>query len=275
MAVTSVVNYDSKRELLFPVSGVGANIPVGTVMIPGATLGTNNGVLIPCTATSNLHGVGLLNEAHVYGNSGDALMTALIPWYPLAGFKGGSTLLGAVQNSQAQYWPSHPVDLFDTAVLVKMSYNLASTMAVASYATTSITITNEITGKDSGFDYINAGTGIGQLAFITVSNSGSDTILVAPTVALDNTSKLTQILPLFYQLPVWKINSTTQPTTIDSTAAVGTGRASIMANFIQKNGDSFYLDPYTFSNAQGLNLLAQLDFYSFLAMQSTAFHPVS
>ena len=275
MAVTSVVQYDSKREILFPVSGAGSNIPVGAGMMPGATLGTNSGVLIPWTAASNTHCLGILNAPHNYAASGDALTTTLDQWFPLAGFNGGSQLLG--NTVQANVFPSHPVDICDTAVLVKMSYNLASTMAVASYSSPTVTITNEITGKDSGFLYINAGTGIGQLAFITVSNAGSDTLVSATplTTALDSTSKLTQVLPLFYQLPVWKVNTTTVSTLLDSTAAVGTGRAAFIANYIQKNGDSFQLDPQTFHNSQGLNLLTQFDLYSFLAMQSTMFHPVS
>ncbi len=273
MAVTSVVNYADKREIGFPVSGAGSNIPVGTGLMPGVTLGTNAGVLIPWTAASNTHCLGILNAAHNYGASGDALTSSLVQWYPLAGFHGGSTLLG--NSVQASSFPSHAVDLCDTAVLVKMSYNLASTMAVASQSTTTVTITNEITGKDSGFLYINAGTGIGQLLFITQSNSGSDTVATAPTVSLDSTSKLTQVLPLFYQLPVWKINSTTVSTLLDSTAAVGTGRAAVIMNYIQLNGDTFQLDPKTFNNYQGLNLLTQFDLFSFLAMQSTMFHPVS
>ncbi len=272
-AVTSVVNYADARELAFPVSGAGSNVPVGTILMPGVTLGTNAGVLIPCTAASNADAVGILNEAHNYAASGDALVATLTQWFEIGGFNSNNYLFG-VKASGGGPFPSHKVDLFDTAVLVKMSYNQASTMAVASQSTTTVTITSEITGKDSGFLYINAGAGIGQLLFITQSNSGSDTISTAPTVALTSTSKLTQILPLFYNLPVWLVNTTTVSTLLDSTAAAGTGRADIIANFININGLSNRLDPKIYNNAQGLNSVAQLDFYSYLAMQDTGFHPI-
>lgn len=274
-AVTSVVNYADMREIGFPVSGAGANIPVGTIMMPGVTLGTNAGVLIPCTAASNADAIGILNEAHNYAASGDALTTTLAQWFPEAGFDSNNYLLG-VKGSGGGPFPSHRVDLFDTAVLVKVSYWQGSTMAVASYSSPTVTITSEVTGKDSGFLYINAGTGIGQIGFITISNSGSDTLVSATplTVALDSTSKLTQILPLFYNLPVWKINSTTVSTLLDSTAAAGTGRGDIIANFININGRVDRLDPKLYHNYQGLNSVSQLDFYSYIAMQDTGFHPI-
>ncbi len=272
-AVTSVVQYADMRELAFPVSGAGSNIPVGTMLMPGVTLGTNSGVLIPCTAASNADAIGILNEAHNYAASGDALVATLTQWFALSGFDSNNYLFG-VKASGGGPFPSHRVDLFDTATLVKVSYSQASTMAVASQATTTVTITNEITGKDSGFLYINAGTGIGQLLFITQSNSGSDTIATAPTVALDNSSKLTQILPLFYNLPVWKVNTTTVSTLLDSTAAIGTGRADIIANFININGLVNRLDPKIYNNAQGLSSVSQLDFFSYVAIQDTGFHPI-
>ncbi len=272
-AVTSVVNYADARELALPVSGAGSNVPLGTILMPGVTLGTNGGVLIPCTAASNADAIGILNEAHNFAASGDATTATLVQWFAQAAFNSNNFTFGVKQSGGGPF-PSHAVDLFDTAVLAKVSYWQGSTMAVASYSNVTVTITSEITGKDSGFLYINAGAGIGQIGFITQSNSGSDTIAAAFTVALDSTSKLTQILPLFYNLPVWKINSTTVGTLLDSTAAVGTGRACIIANFININGLSNRLDPKIYSNAQGLSSVSQLDFYSYLALQDTSWHPI-
>jgi hypothetical protein len=244
--------------------------------MPGVTAGTNIGVLIPITATSNANVVGILNDPHNYASSGDALTTTVTQWYPLSGFAGASYLLGNIISPTAISFPSHSVDLTDTAVLTRVSYNLTTTaMPVASYSGTTLTITSEITGKDSAFDYINAGPGAGQLAFVTVSNSGSDTIGTAFTTAPTSASYITQVLPLFYRLPIWKINTATVATTLDSTAAVGTGRAVMIANFISINGDSFQLDPKVFSNYQGLNLVNQLDLYTYCAMQSSIFHPIS
>jgi hypothetical protein len=152
-------------------------------------------------------------------------------------------------------------------------------MAVASFvnATQIATITNDIAGKDSAFDYINGGTGIGQLAFVVVSAAGSETFVVGTklTTDLDNTSTITQILPLFYRLPIWTANSSTAANYLDSAAAAGTGRALVVMNFININGDSFQLDPKTFHNSQKLNAVASLDFYSYIALQSSALHPIS
>jgi hypothetical protein len=246
--------------------------------MPGVTAGTNVGVLIPITATSNANVIGLLNEAHNYALSGDALTTTVTQWFPLSGFTGASYLLGNIISPTAIAFPSHPVDLIDSTVLTRVSYNLTTTaMPVASYtaASTTLTITNEITGKDSSFDYINAGPGIGQLAFVTVSNAGSDTIGAAFTTAPTSASYITQVLPMFYRLPIWKINTATVATTLDSTAAVGTGRAIMIANFISLGGDSFQLDPYVFSNYQKLNTYTGLDLYTYCQLQSSGFHPVS
>lgn len=276
-AVTSVVSYANIRELAFPVSGAGSNIPLGTLMMPGVTAGVNDGVLIPVTAASNADAIGVLNEPHVFAASGDAVTTTLAQWFEIAGFNSNNYTLGVKQSGGGPY-PSHRLDLFDTSVMVKVSYNQASTMAVASFnaGTQVVTITNEITLKDSAFDYINAGTGIGQLAFVTISNAGSDTLVSATklTVALDNTSKITQILPIMYNLPIWLVNTTTQSTLLDSSAAVGTGRALIAANFISINGLVNRLDPKVYHNSQGLNSVAALDFYSYLAMQDTGWHPI-
>ena len=278
MAVLSVVNYADKRELRFPVSGAGANLPVGTLLMPGVSAGTNVGVLIPITAASNANVLGVLNAPHNYAASGDALTATLTQWFPLDGFAGASYLQGNIISPTAINFPSHAVDLIDTAVLTRVSYNLTTTaMPVASYvaASTTLTITNEITGKDSAFDYINAGPGAGQLAFVTVSNAGSDTIATGFATAPTAASYVTQVLPLFYRLPVWKVNTTVVPNTFDSTAAVGTGRALMVANFISLNGDVFSLDPYVFNGRSGLNSLAAFDLFTYCALQSSAFHPIS
>lgn len=277
-AVTSVVNQANIREILFPVSGAGSNIPTGTLMMPGVTAGTNIGVLIPITAASNQEVIGVLNGNHTFASSGDALTTTLNQWFPLAGFNGSSFLAGVANAATPLAYPSRQVELCDTSVLVKVSYSLASTMAVASFSpgAQTITITNETTLKDSAFDYFNAGTAVGELAFVTISNAGSDTLVTGTplTIAPDNTTKITQILPLFYSLVVWKANSATVSTLLDSTAAVGTGRALVVANYISLNGDSFRLDPKTFHNRQGLNLVSNLDFYSYVALNDSAFHPI-
>lgn len=273
MASTYVVNYADMRDLGFPVSGAGSNIPVGTLLMRGATGGTNKGVLIPVTASSNAHGLGVLNGAHNFGASGDATTSTLVQWFPVSAFDGSSYLLG--NKLTGGPYPSHPVDLFDTMTAVKVDYDLTTTIAVASATTTTVVVTSFEDNYDGGFIYVNAGAGIGQLEFVQASSSGNITIPATPTVALTSSSKLTKIQPLFLDTIVWTVNTTTAPTIIGGTAAAGTGRAVNLANFISLNGLSTRLDPKIYNNAQGLNNVTGLNFYSYLGLVDTAFHPVA
>lgn len=279
--ITTVVNWADARALAFPVSGAGSNIPVGTIMVPGQTGGTNAGVLIPAAATSaaasGYAGVlGVLAAPHVFATSGDATTATLVQWFEVPGFSSISSLLGvAITTAAASSLPSHAVDLLDTAVLVKMSYNLASTLAVASATTTVLTITSEVSGQDSAFVYVNAGTGLGQLGFIKSSGSGSLTLTSALTTTLDSTSKLTKIQPLFWQNQTLLINTTTQSTLLDSAPGIASSgaRATPVANFISINGLSQRMDPKILHNMQNLNKVSALDFYSYLAFGGSALHP--
>lgn len=274
MANTYVTNYKDIRAILFPVSGAGSNIPVGTVLMRGVTAATNIGVLIPCTAASNARGIGLLAEPHIYANSGDATTAGTVAqWFaPVTG--GGSS---SFQNAASitGYYPSHPVDLFDTATIVKVDYDLTSTTAVASASTTALTVTGAVAGEDSSFVYVNAGTGIGQIGFIKSSTTNTLTLTSALTTTLDSSSKLTKIIRLFEDTVIWKVNSTTNPTILDSTAGVGTGRAVVLANFLQTNGIIQRFDPKLQHNMQGVNNIAQLYMYSYLGLVDSAFHPIS
>lgn len=273
MASTYVVNNADTREIGFPVSGAGANIPIGTLLMRGATAGTNKGVLIPATAGSNAHGLGILVGPHIYGSSGDALTATLTQWFPIPSFEGNSSYLNVV--SAGSPLPSHPVNLFDTMTAIKVDYDLTTAIAVVSNTTTTVVVTSFEDGYDGGFLYVNAGAGIGQLEFVQASSSGNITIPVTPTVALTSTSKLTKIQPLFLDTIVWTINTATVPTQIGGTAAAGTGRAVNLANFISKNGLSTRLDPKIYNNAQSLNTVTALNFYSYLGAVDTAFHPVA
>lgn len=266
MAITEVVlSPAGKASLLFPVSGAGSNIPVGTPMMKGATGGTNKGVLIPITATSNAGVIGLLGEKHTFAASGDATTATLVSWFPNGTLASGATA-----------FPSHPIEWLDTGVIARVEYSLASTVAVVSNTTTTVVVTSFEDNFDGGFIYANAGTGIGQLFFVQASSSGNITIPAAPTTTLDSTTKLTKILPYFLDTPVWKINTTTQPTTIDSTAATGTGRAVCLGSFIQKgDGIAQYLDPKAYSGATGLSAISQLVFWSYMQFVNTAWHPVA
>lgn len=275
MAIPSVVNWPGVRELSFPVSGAGSNIPAGTLLMPGVTGGTNYGVAIPITAASNLGGIGVLGENHIYGSSGDATTATLVRWFPLPGLNGASTALGVSVGSNNGPFPSHPLTLFSSATVLQIDYSLVSTVAVVSQTTTTTVVTSFEDNFDGGYYYVNAGTGIGQLMFIKASSSGNITTGTAPTVSLDSTSKLTKVLPFFHTKPVWKINTTTVPNTLDSTAAIGTGRASVVGQYIVKNGAVSRLDPYIHNNMQGLNSVNQFSLFAQVQVIDTILDPLA
>lgn len=267
MAVVEVVHSTSKREFTFPVSGAGSNIPAGTPLMPGATGGTNKSIAIPITATSNARGIGLLNELHKFSASGDATTATLVDWF----YQNAGAQLASTNTS----FPSHPVELYDNATIVRMDYSLVSTVAVASASSATLTITSFEANFDGGWVYVNAGTGIGQLLFVASSSSGSCVLTSAATTQLDSTSKLTKVLPIFYETPIFLVNTTTVPTQLDSSAAAGTGRAVCLRSLFQKNGLEVILNPKSFHNTTGYNSLTQFALYSLLNFQNTAFHPNS
>lgn len=272
-----IVNYAAMRLLKHPVSGAGADVPIGTIMMPGATGGTNKGVLIPCTATSTARAVGLLAELHDYSVVGDALTQTLTRWFEPPAAAGGSSYLNATVGTSTAPVPSHQIDLLDTFTAIKLDYNLASTLAVASATSTVLTITSEVANQDSSFVYVNAGTGIGQLGFISQSASGSLTLISALTTTLDSTSRLTKVMPLYWEQATLTINTASVPTLIASVPGITSSgaRTVSLANFININGLTSRLDPLTFHNYQSLNSVTSLNFNSYLAMQDSEFHPIS
>jgi hypothetical protein len=226
-------------------------------------------VAIPCTASSNARTIGILRDPHNYSLSGDALTASLVSWFP-----NGSLASGKTQ------FPSHSIEIASSAVILRADYYLASTVAVVSNTTTTIVVTAFEQNFDGGFLYVNAGVGIGQLAFVDASDgSGNITIPSALTTALTSTSKLTKILPYFEETPVWKINgaSITPPgTLLDSTAAAGTGRAVCLGSYIEMNtGAGQSLDPLAYHNYQNLNSLNALSIYSLMALQDCCFTPIT
>lgn len=267
MSVTQVVESSNKRLFLFPFSGAGSSVAAGALVMPGATNGTNEGVAIPVTASSNLHGVGVLAELHNFGLSGDALQTTLVPWFPGNG--------RAFRSSAFSQFPSRQVELFDNATIIRMDYSLVSTVAVASATATVLTITSEVAGFGGGFVYYNAGTGIGELKFLASSAAGIATLVSASGTTADSTTKLTKVLPYFYDTPIWLVNTATAPTLLDSVAGDGTGRAVVLGSFISKNGIEDVLDPKSYHGATGLNNITGFALYSLLGMVDTAFHPVA
>jgi hypothetical protein len=281
MAICQVaVNPNAKQYVVLPVSGAGSNIPVGTLMRAGATQGTNEGVAIPYAsgspATSGTAlGIGILQELHNFAVSGDATQTTLVQWFQVGAMLGASYAPGASVNAGNPF-PSRKIELFDNSILFRIDYAVGA-VAVASYSAPTITITSEVAGFGGGFVYVNGGTGIGQLGFIASSTAGSMALVTGKTFTtpLDSTSTLTKILPHFYSTPIWKVNTTTAPTLLDSVAGAGSGRGACLGSYIQRNNMEDRLDPLIFNNMQSLSGLAVLNFYSLMQAQSTVFHPIA
>lgn len=274
MAICQVaVNPNAKDYKVLPVSGAGSNIAVGALMMPGATSDTNEGVAIPVTASSNLRVLGVLRELHNYAFTGDALQATLTRWFNVGATVGSGYAPGAAVTPGSPV-PSHPIELIDNSILVRVDYATGA-VAIASATSTDWTITSETQGQGGSFAYINAGIGVGQLAFIWKTSSGHMFPVSALTTTLTSASVLTKILRHFYETPIWKVSSATAPTLLDSVAGDGTGRAICLGSYIQRGNQDDRLDPYTFHNMQSLNALAVLNFYSLLQLQNTAFHPVT
>lgn len=283
-----LVNWASARLLDFPCRGVSTgavNIPVGTPMMPGVTAGTNVGILIPVTAGSNANMLGLLAEPHLYSStptppgSLDATYQTSTQFFSvgaLAGF-GGTVLGSASVSGVGGPFPSHKLDLADTAVIVKMDYAISDASSFTVTTATSSTVianSNFQASFDGAVIYFSAGTAIGEIGQVKSSiGSTSATLVSALTTNFVAGDTMVIINPLFYAAPTFLINSQTVATKIDTNPAAGTITAVNLANFIVQNGLINRLDPKIYHNAQKQNALAQLGFYSFLAMQQTAFHP--
>jgi len=146
---------------------------------------------------------------------------------------------------------------------------------VASYSSGTVTITNLEDNIDTGFLYVVAGTGKGQLEFIKTSASGECEVESAFATDLDNTSDVVKILPLFHQLVVWTVPSATAGTKIGTTAAAGSGRASILERYIVRNGVTELLDPDTHGGLADLDDLSQFELYAVLQLIDTALNPIA
>jgi len=262
--MAQVVQDFPSRIMTFPVSGAGTNVPVGSLMMPGVTGDTNIGVLIPVTPSSNAQCIGIMAEKHIAAGSGatsgiDATYATPINWWP----------------NYATTPAVNKVQLIDNCTLIRVEFDLTATgMSVASATNTVITITNYEAGYEDGFLYCRAGTGIGQLIFVKDGASGSATSS-AITTTLDSSSKLHQILPYFYDTPVWKVNSATAETKLDSTAAAGTGRAIVLSRNMVRNGLDENLDNLAHHNLQSLNSLNQLVFYHLMSVVNSGWHRIA
>ena len=250
------------RLIRLPVYGAGADLAAGAILIPGVTAETDDGVLINSTATSLVDAIGVLAELHDYSESGDALVTGAVSWFQLD-----------TANARTQL-PARQVELLDAHTILKIPYDTSDTAAVASYSAPTVTISSLEDNIDTAFLYIVGGTGAGQLGFVDTSAAGSCTVDTNFTTALDNTSTVIKILPLFHNLVKIAVATATAETKIGTDAAAGSARIVVIANHMVRRGLDEFMDPLYHDTLSGLSSLARLEFYSEIAVQNTALHPV-
>lgn len=207
-----VYSLDGSKELVrdFPIFGNSANILEGAAVMRGATGETDHGVAV-VAAGALVDILGVLNEQHTYSASGDSLLAGT-----------NYVRRRVIINPMAVY---------------RAEYDTADDMDVASSSSTTVTVTSledDIDGGwllgDDGAGAYGSGTIGSLLQFIVASASGSCTTKTSSgwTSATD----LLKILPLMHQLV--KIN--TAATKLGTDAAAGSGRVSIIDNWIQADG---------------------------------------
>lgn len=183
----------------YPLYGAAADIIEGAALIRGATAGTDSGFGVVATGAL-LDIIGVLAALHDYSVVGDSANTGLTYVY-------GSVVI-------------NPHGVF------RADYDSTDTMAVASTATTTVTVTSLEDNIDGGWLLGNDG----QVQYLTASASGSATSKSSSGWTSANT--LLKILPLFHQLI--KINTAADKLGTD--AAAGSGRAAIVDNWIRASG---------------------------------------
>ena len=255
-----VINSCKTRLIRLPVYGAGADIYEGNLLMSGATAGTDLGVLKCVAVGANTAAIGVLSELHDYSVNGDALVAGSACWFAPIG------------ASEINY-PAKQVELCDAHTLVKIDYDLTG-VAVTSSAAATVTVADLEDNIDTSFLYCSAGEGKGELRFVDTSASGSCTTTVDFTT-LTNAGYVVKVLPLFHTLFVWKITAATVATKLDTTAAVGTGRAIQLERHILRNGLEEVLDPYTHRNLSGLHNLSQFALRGTLQITNSALHPLS
>lgn len=207
----------SRGLIKLPIDGLGSDIQSGAVLSPGLvntdstakTLGT-----FGLSVATGADAVGILVALHDFSVVGDTDTDS------------GSALV------------LEEVDPFYPGCLVAAEYDQTDTMAVASYAAPTVTITNLEDDIDGSWLYVVSGAGIGQLIFLNDSASGSAGAISNPTTALDNTSTCIKILRIGHGL--LKMNATA--TKLGTDAAAGTWTARVIRNQMKYAGQEGWID---------------------------------
>ena len=225
-----IIRNRPSRSQALPVTGEGTNIKDGAVIMPGVTAGTDLSVFIRATGAA-ADCFGLLAEAYTSTSAVDADPEAgtLYPLKLAVPFLPGCEVAADLQDDA-----DNDVD-------------------VASSTSTVITITSSEDNIDGSWVYVRAGTGIGQVGYLTAAAAGTVTLKSALTTTLDSTSKLLILRRVGHKL----VELVTAADKIKSTAAAGTLPWRVIENQFRYQGQEIWirLDPTKHHNLQ-LNGLA-------------------
>lgn len=240
-------NYGPELLIDLPVSGGGSALVSGAALARGISGSQPYGHLVLATGTSAVPDiVGILREAHATANDTDAAGTV---------------------------FTTHPVEIMLSSRLLLVEYSQASADLITctqAVSTTTITLTSLEDDIDTGGLYVAAGTGIGQINYLTAAGAGSATLKAAFTTDLDTSSKVVKILPRFHQLG--SLNS--DGTKLSSQAAAGAVQVSIVDTLIERNGRREQFNPVKHSALTGLSGLHSFRIYAVMAFRNTFIYTV-
>jgi hypothetical protein len=227
-----------------PFTGKGSVVNDGTLVMPGVTQATDMGLIIPVPAAN----AGLDNFGIYKGTSATANDS----------LQAGTT------------WTFAEIELTTPGLLCEMDYSAASAdlLTLTSVVTsTSIAITSWQNNIDCSWIYVAAGTGIGQLLFLTACTSGSGTLMTAPNPSLDTTSKI-----IFINRIGLKVIGLNASSLIKSAAVAGVYTAIVLENYIDSpaNGIPKQLLNPTIHNGLTLKIPSKVTFSSRVLMRQSA-----
>ena len=220
--------YDQKRYGLVPIYAGAIDVANGTVLRVGTTAGTDFGAAVAVTSGfSDIPSVfGVIEETLDYSVDGETLQN---------GTDFVRKRVGLAFNNP----------------IFELEYSLATAdTLLATSAGTTLTAASLEDDIDASFIYVAAGTGRGQLQYLTASASGSATLKAAFGTTLDGSSRIVKILRRFHPL----IGLTADGTKLATRAAAGAVNARILdIRMIRASERDEILDPDVHPGKSGLH----------------------
>ena len=219
-----IIRNRPSRVQYLPIDGNGSDIREGAVIMPGVTDDQDRSVFIKATSAA-ADAFGLLATLHDFSVVADSK--------PEDG-------LAYVLQPVVPFLPG-------CEVAAEMADDADNDVDVASATSTVITVTSSEDDIDGGWIFVRAGTGEGQLGYLTASAAGTMTIKSAFTTDLTSSSKLIIMRPVAWQLVELDSNADK----IKSTAAAGALKWRVLENQIRYPGELWTrLDPTKHHNLQ-------------------------